>query len=532
MSKVNKLKIAIITVIILNLITGCSEKLDMYEMDATEKYFAENYPELEITWVHTDKTDFDIRYDETGNNNRYVVDYMKEGLSYPLVINKKSGEVIETADYDGICDYTEGRAAVYYCDRKLFKDGGYTVDNYKFGFIDTDGNEVIPTVYDRAYPFSEGLAEVQIENKFGYIDYDGNIVLPLEYTSSQPFRGGYAPVSKIENGIEICGIIDKKGNFKEVKGAESISAFNNGVAQAWGNFGEIYIDVNGNEVEDPTTVNTEIANKYDEVREYKEGRAVVGVWQKKYGVVDEEGYIIIPVEYSYIYGYCEGMTPVNLNRGKDAYFDINGNKVTPFKYDATRDFHEGAAVVGIGNYMDESLTVGVINKYGNEIIPLIFDFISDFYGGYALVGYGNGDNKYVSTSKKIGILKLPKDFNKDDGSTEFISVTLNGSEILFDQDPIIDLDRVLVPIRAIMEATGAKLIWNENGEVTVLKDDTKIELKIGEKQAFLNGESYDLDVPAKIVSGRTLVPVRFIAQCLDYNVEWNQDTQVVTISQK
>ncbi len=537
MLKDNKLKITIIIVIILNLLTGCNNRPDMYEMDATERYFAENYPELEITWVNTNKTNFNIKYENTGNDDRYIVNYVKGGLYYPLVINKKSGEVIKTADYDAIYDYTEGRAAVYYCDRKLYKDGRYSVDNYRSGFIDINGNEVIPTIYERTYPFSEGLAQVKRGDKFGYIDYDGNIVLPLEYTSSQPFRGGYAPVSKVdENGIEIRGIIDKKGNFNEVKGVESISAFNNGVACAWRDFKEIYIDVNGNEVKDTEAVNAEITKRYDKVGNYKEGRAVVvdevwPEWQNRYGVVDEEGNIIIPVEYSYIYDYCEGMTSANLNRGKNAYFDIEGNKVTSFRYDTTRDFHEGVAVVGIGNYKDGSLVEGVINKHGNEIIPLIFDFISDFYGGYALVGYGNGNDKYVSTSKQIGILKLPNDFYKDDGSTEFISVILNGSKIFFDQDPIIDSDRVLVPLRAIIEATGAELTWSEGGEVTVLKGGTKIELKIGEKQAFLNGEKCDLDVPAQIISGRTLVPVRFISQCLYYNVEWNPDTQTVTISQ-
>lgn len=96
MLKDNKLKITITIVIILNLLTGCNKKPDMYEMDATEKYFAENYPELEITWINTNKTNFNIKYENTGNDDRYIVNYVKDGLYYPLVINKKSGEVIKT----------------------------------------------------------------------------------------------------------------------------------------------------------------------------------------------------------------------------------------------------------------------------------------------------------------------------------------------------------------------------------------------------------------------------------------------------
>lgn len=529
------------TIFILSIITvsisilGFTIKNNEEKLNQTEEQTNKDY-NLNITWVNTDKTNFIARHEQTGNDNRYVVEYMEDGLTYPLVINKETGEVIKTKKYDGIYDFTEGMAAVYYADRELFNGGGYTIDNYRCGFIDTDGNEVIATIYDRAYPFSDGLAEVEKEGKFGYIDHDGKLVLPLEYDFVQPFRKGYAAVKKTDdNGNEVWGIIDKKGCFKALEGVAGISAFNNGIARAWRNNAEIFINTDGNEV---NTLNTkpEILNKYDVVRNFVEGRAVVAKsvypeWQTKYGVIDEVGNEIIPMEFSYISDYCEGMTSVNLNRGKNAYFDINGNKVTPFKYDVTQNFHELCSVVGIGNYKEGSLVLGVINKYGNEIVPLIFNHISNIYDGYALIGYENGDNQYVKTSKKIGILKLPENYDLDNGTTKFISVLINDKKVYFDQDPIIHSNRVLVPIRAVMESMGANVAWDENNYVTVTKGDRKIELTIGETEALLNGEIVYLDVPAEIISGRTLVPVRFIAQCLNYNVEWNPDTQTVSITE-
>lgn len=492
---------------------------------------------LDITWVNTDQTDFIVRYEHTGNDNRYVVEYLKDGLTYPLVINKETGEVIKTEKYDGIYDFTEGLAAVYYADRKLLNGGKqYTIDNYRCGFIDIDGNEIIPTIYDRAYPFSDGLAEVEKDGKFGYIDHDGKLVLPLEYDSVQPFIGGYAAVKKVDDiGNEVWSIIDKKGNLKILPGVNGISAFNDGIARAWRKGVEIFIDTDGNEVKTPN-IKSEVLDKYDEVRNFVEGRAVVAKsvypqWQTKYGVIDEEGNEIIPMEFSYIYDYCEGMTSVNFNLGKSAYYNIDGKKITPLKYDVTRSFHQSSAVVGIGNYKDGSLLQGAINKHGNEIVPLIFNDISDFYEGYALVGFENGADQVMKTSKKLGILKLPENFNIDNGSTKFIKVLIDDEEVYFDQDPIIYSNRVLVPIRAVMESIGANVEW-DNNNITLTKDNTNIEITIGETEVLLNGEILNLDVPAQIISGRTLVPVRFISQCLNYNVEWNQDTQTVNVIKK
>ena len=113
---------------------------------------------------------------------------------------------------------------------------------------------------------------------------------------------------------------------------------------------------------------------------------------------------------------------------------------------------------------------------------------------------------------------------------EDIRVLLNNTELTFDVTPKIIDGRTMVPMRAIFEAMGAKVEWDEETQTVVgTKENKKIILTIDNELAFIDGEAKTLDVPAKVVNGRTLVPVRFIAEALNCNVDWNGDTQTVII---
>ena len=112
-----------------------------------------------------------------------------------------------------------------------------------------------------------------------------------------------------------------------------------------------------------------------------------------------------------------------------------------------------------------------------------------------------------------------------------INVTLDGQPVTFDVAPIIESGRTLVPVRAILEALGAQLTWDANSQqVTAQKEDTTISLTIGETTAYVNGEAYQLDVPAQIRDGRTLVPVRFLSENFHLTVNWDASTNTVEIT--
>jgi len=112
-----------------------------------------------------------------------------------------------------------------------------------------------------------------------------------------------------------------------------------------------------------------------------------------------------------------------------------------------------------------------------------------------------------------------------------ISVTLNGMRLHLDVTPIMRENRTLVPFRAIFEALGMEVEWDNDRRIAIgVKAGIRIEIPIDSCVAYVNGTPVELDVPAMIHNERTLVPVRFVAENSGANVEWNQATQTVAIT--
>ena len=118
-------------------------------------------------------------------------------------------------------------------------------------------------------------------------------------------------------------------------------------------------------------------------------------------------------------------------------------------------------------------------------------------------------------------------------SEEKIKVYVNGRRILFDADPMLVNGRTMVPVRAIFEALGATVTWDNNTRTAVgVLGDTTIKITIDQAYLLKNGEQVSLDSPALLSSGRTYVPVRAIAESYNCNVDWINDTKTVTIISK
>lgn len=111
-----------------------------------------------------------------------------------------------------------------------------------------------------------------------------------------------------------------------------------------------------------------------------------------------------------------------------------------------------------------------------------------------------------------------------------IHVNLNGSTLSFDVPPMIAEGRTLVPLRGIFEAIDAKVEWNgETRTVTARRAGHTIVLPVGSAQASVDGKAVTLDVPARIVDGRTLVPVRFVGESLGLTVGWQPEDRTVIL---
>ena len=90
--------------------------------------------------------------------------------------------------------------------------------------------------------------------------------------------------------------------------------------------------------------------------------------------------------------------------------------------------------------------------------------------------------------------------------------------------------RTLVPIRAINDALKGVTSWDKKTQrVTINKGNMNIILKIGDRTALVNKKEVKLDVPAQVLSNRTFVPLRFVSQYFGHKVEWDASSQTVLI---
>lgn len=114
-------------------------------------------------------------------------------------------------------------------------------------------------------------------------------------------------------------------------------------------------------------------------------------------------------------------------------------------------------------------------------------------------------------------------------SAQHVTVTVNGQVMNFDQPPVMRNNRVFVPMRAIFERLGSTVVYS-NGNINSQGHGRSVHLVIGSTQASVNGQPLTMDVAPFTVAGRTEVPLRFVAQALGANVNWNANTETVSIT--
>lgn len=115
--------------------------------------------------------------------------------------------------------------------------------------------------------------------------------------------------------------------------------------------------------------------------------------------------------------------------------------------------------------------------------------------------------------------------------TPEITVSVDGVLVDFDVIPYVENERTLVPMRAIFEKIGATVEWDENTQnITSTKDSKVVVLTLGSTNMMVDDTLVELDVPAKAINGRTFVPVRAVSEAFDCNVQWDDETKTVIIT--
>lgn len=126
----------------------------------------------------------------------------------------KTGKEITTFKYDFIDHYNDGMAKFSNKKREftfeeMLKSHIIGFSNSDYGFIDKNGEEIIPCIYEDGLSYSEGLAAVKKSNKWGYIDKSGKIIIPCLYDDARHFCNGIARVKMNKKEI----ILNKRGEI-------------------------------------------------------------------------------------------------------------------------------------------------------------------------------------------------------------------------------------------------------------------------------------------------------------------------------
>ncbi len=113
-----------------------------------------------------------------------------------------------------------------------------------------------------------------------------------------------------------------------------------------------------------------------------------------------------------------------------------------------------------------------------------------------------------------------------------LTIHLNGQPLEGDVPPYIDANfRTMVAARFFAEALGGNVAWDgEARRVEITRGSTLIQLFIDEEISLVNGEEREMDTVAVIKDGRTMVPLRFLAETFGMKVTWIEETRTVALT--
>lgn len=148
----------------------------------------------------------------------------------------------------------------------------------------------------------------------------------------------------------------------------------------------------------------------------------------------------------------------------------------------------------------------------------IWHLAADALGNVWFVTLENGVAVYNPAGFSPALAALGEVTEREQEPMVFFSGRYLQSEV----PPLREGGRLLLPLRPLAEALGAALTWDrERGRVELALGEKKVELRINDTRAYVGGELYTLDVPARLHGGRTMVPVRFVSEALGLRVTWD-----------
>lgn len=319
------------------------------------------------------------------------------------------GNMVVPPIYDSIRNFNHGWAIVELQD--------------SYGFIRRDGQVMIEPQFDQAEDFSEDLAAVAIENDqgktlWGYINPNGQMAITPQFAQAKPFSEGlaFAGIETVGT-MEIAtkdtkkrprqvssyirsGYIDKTGHMVIDTGPSVGAPFSEGLASIRRRDFS-YIDPNGSEI---------IAGPFCDADSFKNGLARVSFAMAGIGdftYTDRTGRLITKERFHEADPFSEGLAAVK-GKGGWGFIDTHGDWAIKPQYRGAGSFYGGLAAIKKGSLW------GYVNRTGTMVIPAQFDEVGDFSEGLACVQTDNHRwgyrqiirRKFIDTSGRI-IMEMP-----------------------------------------------------------------------------------------------------------------------------
>lgn len=233
--------------------------------------------------------------------------------------------------------------------------------------------------YAKLQGFSEGLAPVCRDRLWGYIDKNGDEVIPCQFEKCMPFYNDMAQVAVNvgrwdDEGIQRekarWGLIDRHGGYIIPPEYNMVSYCSEGCVVCQDQNGDwFYLDFDGKRLFQQT---------FEEARPFDTGIATV-CHSGKYGAIDLQGNTVIPFDFDRINrlgGWNSDKMVGAKKNGKFGVIDRVGNIIIEFKYDVINCFSSGLIEVGLKGKGLYSYKYGVINAASETILPCIYDEIT------------------------------------------------------------------------------------------------------------------------------------------------------------
>jgi NADH dehydrogenase/NADH:ubiquinone oxidoreductase subunit G len=153
------------------------------------------------------------------------------------------------------------------------------------------------------------------------------------------------------------------------------------------------------------------------------------------------------------------------------------------------------------------------------------------------------NKKLISATAAIAVIAASAGFSSVLADDKNVKVVVNNASVEFeDQQPVIENDRTLIPVRGAFEAMGASVEWDGETRTVTVKSETNTQqavlqidsdiMTVYTYKSLLDVEKQEikLDVAAQIKNDRTMLPLRAVGEALGAAVDWDGDTYTATIS--